>query len=303
VDAEQTAGATTFLSSFGIPLASSLRFPGPWRAQPPHPDATAVVVGKLPVASRATVDGWRGRCEGRTFVAGVSRAGEYWFLHGGQTLFHLSADYRTLTGESDAEHSMGWWRVLLDSVLFTVGLLRGGEALHAGAVSTPAGAVAIVARSGAGKSTLLGELLREGYGFVSDDILFLDSQGDQLLAHPGPPLMTLPRQRASGAGTHLGDIGEEAWVGIPVVPGPVPLQRLVLLDPTSAGQSSMARVEKPLAPLIAHLLRFPRTREREFTRFSMASTIATRCEMWHLVTDMKTSPQRLAALAVRGLSS
>ena len=303
MNAEETAGAKAYLSSYGISLTSSLSFPGPWRAQPPASEATAIGIGQLPVTSRDMALGWSGKCDGKAFVAAVSRSGEHWFLHGGQTLFHLSADYRTLTGESSVERGTGWWRILLDSVLFSVALLRGCEALHAGAVATQCGAVAIVARSGAGKSTLLAELLRQGYGFVSDDILFLDSEGDELFAHPGPPVMTLPRERAADTGTHLGDIGDEVWLGIPVVSGPVPLRRLVLLDRTPAAPSGLTRVEKPLAPLLTHLLRFPRARDRDFARFSVASTIASRCEVWHLVAGMNAAPHRLAALVVQGLSS
>jgi hypothetical protein len=92
-----------------------------------------------------------------------------------------------------------WWRVVLDSVLFTVALLRGYEALHAGAIATPGGAIAITAASGGGKSTLLSELLGRGLPLLADDVVVLEARGAKAtLAHPAAPLMTVPATRIPG---------------------------------------------------------------------------------------------------------
>jgi len=189
----------------------------------------------------------------------------------------------------------------MDSVLFTVSLLRGREALHAGAFATSSGAVAIAATSGGGKSTLLGQLLREGHAFVTDDILALTIHEDAVFAHPGPPFITLPRAHSAGVGAALGEVGDEVWAAVPVLPGPVPLRRLVLLHRRAGARTSMDRVEHPLAPLVTHLLKFPRTSERELARFSLASAIATHTEIFRLTADLTVSPQRLAALTLEGL--
>jgi hypothetical protein len=83
--------------------------------------------------------------------------------------------------------------VVLDSVLFTVALLQGYEALHAGAVATPDGVIAITSAAGGGKSTLLAALLQRGLALMADDVLVLESRGTEAtLAHPAAPLMTVP---------------------------------------------------------------------------------------------------------------
>lgn len=264
-------------------------------------DATRVVVGDLPPWSGTVEGGWRGVNDGKTFAAELSEDGEHRFIHGDDVLFHLSADLGVLTGASVATRDLRWWRILLDSVLFTVSLLRGSEALHAGAASTPAGAVAVAAVSGTGKSTLLGQLLRQGHQLVADDVLALTAADDRVLAHPGPPLMTLPRERAAGLGTALGEVGDEVWAAVPVVAGPVPLWRIVLLDRRPGAETVMSRVEHPLAPLVTNLLKFPRTPERELARFLLASTVAARTEIWELRADLAVTPEQLAAHALDGL--
>jgi hypothetical protein len=240
--------------------------------------------------------------DNEAFVVVRSQTGEHRFFHGGRELFHLSADHQTLLSAPSAARDTRWWRILLDSVLFTVSLLRGNEAMHAGAVATPDGGVAVVGGSSAGKSTLLGQLRREGHELVTDDILALTTAGDQVLAHPGPPLMTLPRLRAGSFGTAISSVGDEVWTAVPVVSAPVPLRRLVLLDRRPGRQSGMHRIKSPLALLLTHLLRFPPTSERELARFSLASAVATRTELWRLVADTNTPPEQLAALALRELS-
>lgn len=260
------------------------------------------MIGELPPWPGTLEGGWEAVNDGKTFTVERSPGAEHRFIHGGRVLFHLSADHRILTGAPAERRDLGWWRVLMDSVLFTVSLLRGHEALHAGAVATPDDAVAILAVSGAGKSTLLGQLVREGHQLVTDDILALTEKDGDVLAEPGPPLMTLPRARAAGVGTPVGEVAEEVWASVPVVPGPVPLRRLVLLDRRPGAETAISRVERPLAPLLAHLLKFPHTHERELTRFLLASTVATHTEICRLTANRTTPPEQLAALALGALS-
>jgi hypothetical protein len=279
---------------FGIAVQSRIPFPGTWGASPAA-DATTLVEGEFPPWAAPVEEGWRAVIDRESFVVKRSATGEHRFLHGDQTLFQLSADHRTLVSASGAARSSRWWRILLDSVLFTVSLLRGNEALHAGAVRTPAGAVAVAAGSGGGKSTLLGQLVREGCELVTDDVLVLQPGSGQVSAAPGPPFMTLPRDRAHGLGTPICNVDDEVWVTVPVVSAAIPLWRVVLLDRRAGAQTAMEPVQQPLFPLLTHLLNFPRTRERELTRFSLASAVTERSELWRLVADVKTSPQALAA--------
>ncbi len=53
---------------------------------------------------------------------------------------------------------------------------RDGIALHAAAVSTPLGVIALAGVSGAGKSTLAAAAVLDGYGFVADEVTAIDSE-------------------------------------------------------------------------------------------------------------------------------
>ena len=103
---------------------------------------------------------------------------------------------------------------MLDSVLFTVALLHGYEALHAGALATPEGAIAITAFTGGGKSTLISELLARGLTLMTDDVLALAPSGPNgpPLAYAGPPLMTIPARETTAARTDvLGQGDRDHW--------------------------------------------------------------------------------------------
>jgi hypothetical protein len=288
---------------FGYPVASERAFPGAWNGRPPDSDATVVIDRDLPAWPDTVDGGWMGSVDGRTLTVERSSRGEHRFNIDGATRFHLSMDRLRLVAPSLA--STGdprWWRVLLDSVLFTVGLLRGKDALHAGAVATPSGVVAIVAGSGGGKSTLLSELLRQGHGLVTDDILFLQSTGTDVIAWPGPPLLTLPGACADGIGQVIGEIGAEVWLSVPVVTDSLPLRRVVLLDRRPGQEPATRAVARSLMPLMTHFLNFPRTRDRELGRFSLAGQLAEDVELVAVEGSLDTPPQELAALALRGLN-
>jgi hypothetical protein len=224
--------------------------------------------------------GWQGTIDGAPFVVERGVAGDHRFIHGAppdpdgvpaaetRAIHHLSADSAVLRCAPSDPADPSWWRIVLDSVLFTVGLLRGYEALHAGAIVTPGGdgAIAITAASGGGKSTLLTELLARDLPLLADDVVVLESRGAETppLAHPAAPLMTVPAARIpalAGEGrTHSGEIqalageapapvgkasarvgkavtpqaicaiDDELWIAVPVHSDPLPLRALVVLD-------------------------------------------------------------------------
>jgi hypothetical protein len=292
---------------FGYPVASERAFPGAWNGGPADPEATVLTDRDLPTWPDTVDGGWAGASDGRTLTVERSSSGEHRFNIDGVTRFHLSVDLRRLAAPSLAStDDLRWWRVLLDSVLFTVGLLRGKDALHAGAVATPSGVVAVVAGSGGGKSTLLSELLRQGHGLVTDDILFLQCTGAEVIAWPGPPLLTLPGPGvpgppADGIGQVIGEIGAEVWLSVPVVADSLPLRRIVLLDRRPGQEPRTRAVDRSLVPLMTHFLNFPRAPDRELGRFSLAARLAETVELVALEGSLDTTPQELAALALQGL--
>ena len=196
-----------------------------------------------------------------------------------------------------AESEAGRWRIVLDSILFSVALLHGFEALHAGAVVIDRGAIAIAARAGGGKSTLLAQLLACGCALLSDDVVVLEPRPDAApRAHPGPPLMTVPTGATPLPGEEIFDLGEERWLAMPTVTAPAPLIAIVLLDRRPGATTSLGQIEEPLVQLLSSLLRFPSTPERERSRFNVAAELAARVPIWGLRADPTVTPSVLADL-------
>lgn len=80
---------------------------------------------------------------------------------------------------------------LLGPVMGLVLRLRGVTCLHASAIAVGDRAIAIVGRSGAGKSTTAAAFAELGYPILSDDIVALVDQDNQILAQPAYPRLRL----------------------------------------------------------------------------------------------------------------
>jgi hypothetical protein len=190
------------LSAFGLSFDTDAQPPGAWAPRPwNEPSLQICCVDARSIAERWSgfqAHGWEGVIDGAPFVVERGAAGDHRFVHGAapdtcgaptaQTVavHHLSADRSMLRCAPSDLAELSWWRVVLDSVLFTIALLDGYETLHAGAIAVPGGAVAITAGTGGGKSTLLAELLGRGSVLVTDDVLVLEQRdGESPLAHPG----------------------------------------------------------------------------------------------------------------------
>jgi hypothetical protein len=84
--------------------------------------------------------------------------------------------------------------------------LRGGVTLHAGAVVVDGVAVALLGDSGAGKSTMVAALCDvAGSGFVSDDMLVVEADGEGVSVRGGDRASWVTRDTASALG--------HAWSG------------------------------------------------------------------------------------------
>ncbi len=287
--------------AFGLSLDFETAPPGAWEARP----ATAPGL-RLRAVDREEIDaawsgrgalGWEAAIDGALFTVERGRDGAHRFSHRGRSVQLLAADRELLLCAWAGEAEPMGWRVVLDSVLFSVALLCGYEALHAGAIATEAGAFAITAGAGGGKSTLLAELLRGDCSLLADDVVVLEARGDSSpLAHPGPPLMTVPERVDPPPGEPIAPLGDERWVAVPVAPEPLPLAGLVVLERRPGSVTALDAVEGPLAVLLGSLLRFPRTAERERSRFEIAAAIASRVPVWRLTADPGVTPGELAAL-------
>ena len=297
--------------AYGLTLRTDAQPPGAWSddadtaGQRPAlelrvGDADAVAArwsGRAALGWAATIDGERLDVE-------VGRAGDHRFVHGRRALHHLDAAGGSLLCAPGAQPAPLWWRVVLDSVLFSAALLAGYEALHTGAVATPAGAVAIAAQAGGGKSTLLAALLGRGLPLVADDVLVLEPRPQAApLAHPAPPLMTVPATLDGQLGAPLADVGDERWIAVPTVAAPLPLAAFVLLDRRPGAPLELHPLAAPLAPLLGALLRFPIDAERERARFERAGEIAAHARVWQLSADLDVPAERVAAVLLERLGS
>ena len=115
--------------------------------------------------------------------------------------------------------------------------------LHAAVLAGPAGAVAICGPSGSGKSTLAAAAALQGWTYLSDDMALIDGDDVVPFARPimlrdGARSLLTARLPAgvdpipAGAGERFVSAGS---LGASVVPAPVGLVAVVVLDPTADG--------------------------------------------------------------------
>lgn len=371
MEAPERGGGALGRAAFGLGLLTDLTPPGSWQGTAlPEPILRIALARPQEIAalwSGSPVLGWQGTVDGARLVVQRGEAGDLRFVHGGdpeaeaapeaggtpeaqgagrqdtRAVHHLSADRRTLRCAPADPFDPAWWRVVLDSVLFTVALEHGYEALHAAAVATPEGeAIAITASTGGGKSTLLSELLRRGLSLMADDVLVLSCPAADAapLAHPAPPLVTVPAARlpalaeacdrtarrvspaadqtatrispaaasaspattpASPVPQPICSLQDECWVAVPVHSDPLPLRCLVVLDRQPQARLSLTEIDDPLAPLMGALLNYPRTRERESARFELASQLAATTSLWRLTAGLSTPVEAIADVLLDGL--
>ena len=125
-------------------------------------------------------------------------------------------------------------------------------AVHAGVVSTPAGAIAFPAPSGGGKSTLTAACLLAGFDYLSDEALVVD--WDAATVRPYPKWLSLSPWSAQHVGLPPGNGVERAYtateLSASVAPAGLPLAHVVLLRRTG----SKARLEPVSRALAAHHL-------------------------------------------------
>jgi hypothetical protein len=287
----------TFACNFPLP-----GLPGVASAREPDLDVTLAAEEELDVA-------WSGPArepatvqltlDGLPYRAERGAAGDHRFSYGDSAAFHLSGDARRLRCAPADVDEPAWRRVLLDSVLATVALLHGFEALHAAAVAGPTGTVAFIAHTGGGKSTLVAELMRRGLPLVCDDVLALsrDASG-AIIAHPAPPVMNLPHAAPPLPARRLATFGEEDWVAVEQAAAePAPLAAVCMLDRRPGLDAAIRPAEASALDLLAHGLRTGRAAARMQARFELLADLAEQAPGFVLEADPRTPPGRLADLA------
>ena len=283
--------------AFGLELVSDFPLPGaaPVVAAGPVAD---VILHQVP---RSALDGLADELrymrllhsyEGCGFAILQAPQGDVLFHYRERALFHLSADHTLLRCAISQRSGTAWQRVLLDTVLWTVSLLRRHELLHASAVLTSAGLVALVGRTGVGKTTLAYDLISRGGVLFCDDIVALTLRDGHAVAHPGPPLMTLSNELdpvAIGAEV-LADLGRERWVAVPRGPlGPESVAAVVLLLRT-ASEIECARLAATTLEILPHLVSLAHPPERRRAQFEVAGAVVDDAAVLTLSTPQLADP-------------
>ena len=239
--------------------------------------------------------------DGDTYRTERGRGHDHLIDFAARAVFHLDAPAMRARCAPVDEDDPSWRRFLLDTVLGTAALTRGGEALHAAGVLTSSGVVAIAALTGGGKSTLAAELMRRGGALFTDDLLFLSVDGGIVVGQPGPPLMNL--DPAMPAGLRPEDLGRitatidgECWTEVERPrPAPAAVSAVVFLDRTASALEIQVLPPNPL-PLLANALPARHEGGRAARRFELFADLASQATLISLRAPADVSPGSLADL-------
>jgi hypothetical protein len=290
--------------AFGLTIAADFALPGMAPADHGPSDVTIRLVTRHDVeeawAAREPATAWRSVFgDGQVFSGQRAADGAYRLAYGQEALFFVSADAGTVLCGPEDPQDAAWQRVLLDAVLMVASVAAGFEVLHAGAVETSAGLVAVAAESGGGKSSLVAELVRRGHPLFCDDILVLDRGPDGPRSHPGPPVMNIPLSPehfpVAEIGSVLATFGDEAWVAVRhVARRPCPLVAVFLLERGPDTTTQVQRLTASPLHLRPHVrpLRVPAQRERK--RFELLADLAETAPVYRVCAGPEVRPDGVA---------
>lgn len=252
---------------------------------------------------------WRGTLgDGSSLTMQRGLDGDTLFTNGRRARYRVDAANHTLHC-APWEEGLHWQQTLLGRILPNISIARGYEALHASAVESPAGVIAVAAPSGMGKTTLALELMRRGWPLVADDVLILAEQGNSVQAHPGTPHMNVAPAQVSGPtdeeiGATLGALAGEHWIAARTVADSAASVRMVCLLARAQKLSLKAHVlpASPL-PLTPYMLGLRADAERERRRFSLYATLAGSATLLQLTCGLDDPPALLADRIEQTLAS
>lgn len=295
--------------AYGLALRCSFSLPGmaPRGAEGlPALALNLVSDGELQAAwSGHRGSAWRGQLgDGHEFSIARGPGGDLLFAYGDEARFRFDRAAGVLECAPGEPADLAWQRVLLSRVLPNVSLAYGREALHASAVESPRGVVAIAAPSETGKSTLAAELVRRGWPLCTDDVLVLDAAADGTVAHPGTPHVTtgteVPWSEPRGAA--IGVLAGERWMTVrDAQPKPAGVAAVFLLD--RRPELSLATRFLPSSPLVLapYMLGLPDESGRESARFALYSDLVASAALVRLTASSEDTPAELADEVERAL--
>lgn len=249
---------------------------------------------------------WWGRLgDGCDLVIEDGAAGDLLFTYshptegGDRARFRLHSDMRRLD-IAPREPGLNWQRALIGKVLPTIAVMRGYEALHAAALESPEGVVAIMAPSGTGKSTLAIELLGRGWPLFADDVLVLDQAEGTIGAHPGTPHMSLAEALPDAGsleplGETIGTLAGERWFAAQATTKkPRPVRMLCLLERRQDLRLKAQTLTANPLLLAPFMLGLSMDIERQRRRFELYGDLTESATLIRLTASLKHRPAQLA---------
>jgi len=302
-------------SAYGLRVDSTFALPGSEpvaqeRTDLPALDVDLVTPGELAelwhVANARTE--WLGMLgDGRTLTIERGEGGDRLFRYGELASFHLD-DRMLRLACAPTSVGLDWQRALITKVIPAISVMRGYEALHAAAVETPRGVVAIMGPPGSGKSTLASTLLSRGLSLFTDDVLTLSSMAGNVIAHPGTPHMNLESPPALGRdsddfGDTLAVLGGERWLSVRSASDrPRPVRMLALLERGSGLRLDIEVLQPNPLALAPYMLGLSDARARQRVRFDLYADLLQSATLVRLTASAHDSPILLAGLIERALA-
>jgi hypothetical protein len=306
----------THYAAYGLHLACSFTLPG---MQATGSAESALPALTLDLQDPAELDHrwsgasgppeWRGRLgDGLDLTIEQGPAGDLLFAYGDRARFHLHAGLAGL--DCAPKHpGLDWQRVLISKVIPAIGVMRGYEALHAAAVDSPEGVVAIMAPSGFGKSTLAIELMGRGWPLFADDVLILEHDAGTIRAHPGTPHMNLAERSPSATdpqslGDILGVLAGERWLAAANTTAHTrPLRMLCMLERAEGMANKTRSLGSSPLPLAPYMLGLQSDAQRQRDRFTLYADMIESTPLVQMAADLRQPPQKLADLLEDALTS
>jgi hypothetical protein len=298
-------------SAFGLPLEGDFAAPGlpigaPAPARPPT---------RLALCSRAELDaGWPAAEAERLAVEHLGRARPQRTIdHHPDAGYRLYANHFGLARVSPDGLEVRcappgvapwrWQRFLVGRVLPFTAAIRGLEPVHAGAVCLDGATVGLIGSSGAGKTSVVLRMVLAGAGFVSDDVLALEPDGPELLAHAGAAVAAVRPEEDRLLGRDRRRVGrllgrsDKVYLEVEREHRPRPLRALYFLQRRADGRGIELEA---LAPDPALLLGSTfvievRTRARLVAQMDVASRLARDVPLFRAAAGADVDAAALAA--------
>lgn len=304
-------------SAFGLALRSSFPLPGMTAAEADKASFPMDLCLRAPAeleeawSGSASARPWSGQLgDGQRLTIAWGVAGDLLIDYSGGARFLLDSSRPSLACAPQDPAGLAWKRVLLSRVLPNVALALGCEALHASAVETSFGVVAIAGPSGTGKSSLAAELIQRGGSLFADDVLVMSRRDGAIAAHPGSPHASLSPGLASGVapeelGTVLAEFDGESWIGVRGASRRVSRVAAIALLERGQGLPLAADgiLPSPLV-LVPHMLGLPDDEPgREASRFALYSDLVESTALLRLTGGADHGPADLATTLQQALET